>query len=344
MTDYYVDPDSGSSTNSGAQHSPKRYIHDFNLAPLDRVFMRAGRVHPIWNYRFIPGGCAIDRYSDGPNPIFRKAKGGDAWLYVQNGSGVRLSNFAMDCAGEKGAALSLHAKQGDAVSDAWLENLELYGSPDNSGLVIAGSAGGTVRRVTVVKTISRNHFYHGVHVQMDVQNVLFEDDECGYNGFGRGAHGFTAWGTPAAAPRFIWWVRCYSHHTFDADGSEGQGIQADDNSSDCVALLCRSEHNGGAGFALNNSPRGVIANSYAAHNGGAAVAVSKASPAARITRNSFIDNMLRKTNYAAVHVAASASGAQILDNILIGTPSQRAVSSPPGTVNERNTIVGMMSA
>lgn len=345
MAEFYVDAVSGSSSNSGAAGSPKQYLSELPRLPNMQIFLRAGQTHPIAGYRFLLSGSSIDRYGEGPRPILQKTAGGDAWIYVQSASNVRLRNFVVDCNRFKGAGVALSANKGHAISDVSLEDVEVFGALNHVGVSIAGYDSGTVRNVSVERCVVHHCFSHGFICSTDVRDVLFVECLSHDNGFGVGSHGFTAWGAkPEVAPSYIRWMRCRAHHTIDADGIEGQGFQADDNSSECAMIDCISHDNQGAGFALNQSRNSVVSNCVAYGNGGAGIAVSNHSPNPKIVHNRLVNNMRTKTGYSAINVSGVSPGTQITDNTIVGVATQRGIYIAQTTSpwnEERNLLVGL---
>jgi hypothetical protein len=120
MADFYVDVVNGSSANSGATSAlPKQYISEVTMSANNRIFLRRGQTHPIATYRFFASGMSMDAYGSGPLPILQKTAGSDAWVYIQNASGISIKNVRLDGNNLNGKVLSLTARSLRISQQCW---------------------------------------------------------------------------------------------------------------------------------------------------------------------------------------------------------------------------------
>lgn len=347
MTDFYVDPTLGLSANAGTKLAPKQYISEVTMAANNRIFLRRGRTHPISGYRFFLSGQSLDAYGEGPLPILQKTAGPDAWIYIRNADGVTIKNVDLDANGYNGPLLAVANTAGSqAVTNFLLDNLSLSGSPNSVGLIIAGSSGSTVRRGTVRNCTFADNYSHGTICSTDVQGVRYEGCISRRNGFGVGAHGFSAWAPSASpAPSNIVWFGCIAEDIVDFDGIEGQGFQGDDNSSYISAIGCIARHCGGYGFLFNSSSNGLVTGCIAHDNDGPGFGTTGTNTGSRFYNNTSVGNALSASVSTEISIGGSSVNASIKNNIFHGmsrtTNGIYVVGGASGTVATHNCAYGV---
>lgn len=313
MADFYLDPFLG----SGSTH---QYIADATMAANNRLFLRRGRIHPISNYRFFASGMYMGAYGEGPDPVLQKAAGPDAWVYIRNADGVTIENVDLDGNRFNGPVLAVANTAGSqAVSNFTLRFLKIHGSPNGVGLYIAGVSGSTVRKGLVRACEFYDNFNHGTQCSTDVQGVRYELCRSYRNGIGVGAHGFSAWAPSASpAPSNIVWFDCVAEDIVDFDGIEGQGFQADDNSSYVVAIGCVARRCGGYGFLFNEADNNAAIGCVAYGNDGPGFGCTGTATDNRFYNNTSVGNARSASVAAEFAINGSSTGALMRNNIAHG--------------------------
>lgn len=350
MADYYVDVVNGSSGNSGADSDhPKQFISQATTTAGNRVFLKRGQTHPIATYKFFGSGSVLADYGTGNLPILQKTAGGDAWIYIQDATGVVFKNFAIDANGYAGALISIKPAS-TGSSGHLLQGLEIYGSTNHSGLYIEGALSYPVTNVTVKNCTFHNNSTHGVICTEEVRGCLFESCTSYANGFGAAAHGFSTY-SAGASPHVsgVVFKNCTAYGNIQSVAGEGQGFQFDDNSTNCAFVGCLSYSNQGAGFAFNvGSGHKMIGCIAYANNGPGFVANSNTGA---VIANNVLNGNCRSTSYTAeIVLQAASTGATINNNILCGSDSLSPkgiildAGSASGSTAKTNCIYGFATA
>ena len=351
MADFYVDNVNGASGNSGASELlPKQLLSQASFSANNRVFCKREQTHPVSTYRFLQSGMTLTAYGTGRKPVIQKTAGNDAWIYVQNASKISLSDFDADGNGFNGSVISLSASTGHSISAVTVKNVEVYGAPNNVGLILQGNSGGAVRiRIEIVDCRFRNNFSHGTQCATDVQGVVYRRCIARRNGTGVGAHGFTAYSASGTAPTGIRWVHCEATGTIDFDGIEGTGIQADDNTSNCVAIGCFVHDNQGAGISFNGSTGHSMVGCLSVRNRKAGLYLSNSATNCKAYHNTITGNCLGGVFTGEVVSNTNSTGFTSKNNIILNSGAVSngialSAGSASGSTSESDCIYGFSTA
>lgn len=351
MADFYIDAIDGASGNSGADaNNPKQFISQATTTAGNRVFLKRGQIHPISTYKFFGSNTTVDAYGSGTLPILQKTAGGDAWIYIQDATGVTLQNFKIDGNGFNGALISINPTA-TGSSGHLLQNLELYGSANHHGLYIVGAATYPSTAITVRNCSFHDNGYHGALCAEAVSGVLFDSCISYRNGSAQPAHGFSTY-SAGASPNVsgVVFKNCIAYGNIDLNGAEGQGFQFDNNSTKCSFIGCLSYNNQGAGFALNIGSGHSIIGCVAYGNFKSAI-VTTSNTGAVIANNTFYGNCRSSATYTAeITITSTSTGATINNNILSvsDTKNPTGISvdagSVSGTAAKTNCVYGFTTA